>query len=268
MMGMARALTIAGSDSGGGAGLQADLKTFMAFGVYGMCAVTAVTAQNTLGVQTAQELPVALIEQQVRSVTSDIGVDAVKTGMLSSAAIVAAVSALVRELRLTRLVVDPVMVAKGGHPLLAEDARQAVLEQLLPLAMVATPNVPEAEALTGLQVRSVKEMRAAAVLLHDRGVRWVVVKGGHLPVEEDAVDVVYDGSEFTELRAPRTPTKHTHGTGCTFSAAICAGLARGYEPLVAIRLAKEYVTQAIATAPALGQGHGPVNHLAGVRAPW
>ncbi|MSQ26276.1 MAG: bifunctional hydroxymethylpyrimidine kinase/phosphomethylpyrimidine kinase [Dehalococcoidia bacterium] len=265
---MARALTIAGSDSGGGAGVQADLKTFMAFGVHGMSAVTAVTAQNTLGVQAAQELPVGLIEQQIRSVTSDIGVDAVKTGMLSSTAIVAAVGALVRELRLTRLVVDPVMMAKGGHPLLAEDARQAVLDQLLPQAMVATPNLPEAEALTGMQVRSVQEMRAAAVLLHERGARWVVVKGGHLRAEEDAVDVVYDGREFTELRAPRTPTRNTHGTGCTFSAAICAGLAKGYPPLNAIRLAKEYVTQAIATGPRLGQGHGPVNHLAGVRSIW
>ena len=265
---MARALTIAGSDSGGGAGLQADLKTFLAFGVHGMSAVTAVTVQNTLGVQAAQELPVALIEQQIRSVVSDIGVDAVKTGMLASTAIVAAVSALVRELGLTRLVVDPVMIAKGGHALLAAEARQAMLALLLPQALVATPNVPEAEALTGVQVRSVKEMRAAAALLHERGARWVVVKGGHLAAAEDAVDVVYDGREFTELRAPRTPTKHTHGTGCTFSAAICAGLAKGYAPLVAIRLAKEYVTQAIATGPALGQGHGPVNHLAGVRTPW
>ena len=265
---MARALTIAGSDSGGGAGIQADLKTFMAFGVHGMSAVTAVTAQNTLGVQAAADISVALIEQQVRSVTSDIGVDAVKTGMLSSAAIVTAVSALVREMRLTRLVVDPVMIAKGGYALLTTEARQAVLDLLLPQAMVATPNVPEAEALTGMEVRNVKGMQAAAVVLCERGARWVVVKGGHLPIEEDAVDVVYDGREFTELRAPRTPTKNTHGTGCTFSAAICAGLAKGQTPLDAIRLAKEYVTQAIATGPSLGQGHGPLNHRAGMHSTW
>ena len=263
-----RALTIAGSDSGGGAGIQADLKTFMAFGVYGMTVVTAVTAQNTLGVQSAMELPLDLIEAQLRSVTSDIGVDAVKTGMLSSAPVVERVCDLARELELPNLVVDPVMIAKGGHPLLTEDAWALLRDRLLPLALVVTPNVPEAEALTGRTVETLDDARSAAKDLRASGCAWVVVKGGHLADGSEAVDVVYDGREFHELRTRRYETRNTHGTGCTFSAAIAAGLAKGAPVLDAIRQAKLYVAQAIACSFDLGSGHGPTNHLAGVSSPW
>jgi hydroxymethylpyrimidine/phosphomethylpyrimidine kinase len=263
-----RALTIAGSDSGGGAGIQADLKTFSAFGVYGMSALTAVTAQNTVGVFGVEELPLSLIAAQLDAVMGDIGADAAKTGMLSSAPIVALVAQKVQELRIPNLVVDPVMVAKSGDMLLAEEAQSAVREAILPVALVVTPNTPEAEALTGLRVDSLAAMREAATRLHAMGVRWVVVKGGHLPLEGEAVDVVYDGREFTELRAPRYPTKNTHGTGCTFSAAIAASLARGLAPLEAIRRAKAYVSRAIETSLAIGHGHGPTNHLVGVESEW
>ncbi len=263
-----RALTIAGSDSGGGAGIQADLKTFMAFGVYGMSVVTAVTAQNTRGVQAALELPLDLIEAQLRSVASDIGVDALKTGMLSSAPVVERVCDLVRELALPNLVVDPVMIAKGGHLLLTKDAWKTVRDRLLPLALVATPNAHEAEALTGRPVESLDDARAAARELHASGCRWVVVKGGHVQGGEDAVDVVFDGREFHELRTRRYETRSTHGTGCTFSAAIAAGLAKGLPVLEAIQRAKLYVAQAIAASLRLGSGHGPTNHLAGVSSAW
>ena len=261
-----RALTIAGSDSGGGAGIQADLKTFSAFGVYGMSVLTAITAQNTLGVQAAYELPLDLIEAQLRSVASDIGVDALKTGMLSSAPVVELVCDLLEELRLPNLVVDPVMVAKGGHPLLSQDAQRVVRERLLPLATVVTPNLHEAAALTGRRVASLEEMRAAAREMRSTGGRWVVVKGGHL--EGDAVDVLFDGAEMLELRAPRCPTGNTHGTGCTFSAAIAAGLAKGLGPREAVHRAKAYVTRAIESSWTLGSGHGPTNHLVGVTSQW
>ncbi len=264
---MPRALTIAGSDSGGGAGIQADLKSFAAFGVYGMSAITAVTAQNTLGVQDALELPIALIEKQLRSVVSDIGVDAAKTGMLSSSEVVRLVASLIKELRIPHLVVDPVMIAKGGHPLLAEEARATVRTHLLPLATIVTPNTHEAAALTGLRVETLAEMKRAAREIRAAGAKWVVVKGGHAETA-DAIDVVYNGRSFTELRAKRIPTKNTHGTGCTFSAAIAAGLAKGARPDEAIAKAKAYVTQAIATAAPLGHGHGPTNHLAGTTSRW
>lgn len=263
-----RALTIAGSDSGGGAGIQADLKTFTAFGVYGMSALTAVTAQNTVGVFGVEELPLSFIAAQIDAVMNDIGADAAKTGMLSSAPIVALVADKVREHGIGNLVVDPVMVAKSGDPLLAEDARAAVRDLLLPVSLVVTPNAPEADALTGVKVESIETMREAAVRLHAQGVRWVVVKGGHLPIEGEAIDLVYDGHEFTELRSPRYPTKNTHGTGCTFSAAIAAGLARGLGPLDAIRRAKSYVSRAIESSLAIGRGHGPTNHLVGVSSEW
>lgn len=266
--GPARALTIAGSDSGGGAGIQADLKTFMAFGVFGMSAITALTAQNTVGVQGIHPVPLDFIDEQLNSVMSDIGTDAAKTGMLGSAAVVDRVADGITRLRIPNLVVDPVMVAKSGDVLLAEDARNAVRERLLPLATVVTPNLPEAEALTGLPVRDLEEMRTAAQALKQLGVRWVVLKGGHLPDNQDPVDLVYDGATFEELRAPRTHSRNTHGTGCTFSAAIAAGLALGREPRAAIRVAKQYISAAIATAPSLGHGHGPTNHLTGVSSPW
>jgi len=263
-----RALTIAGSDSGGGAGIQADLKTFSAFGVYGMTAVTAITAQNTVGVQAILELPVDLVTAQIDSVMSDIGVDAAKTGMLGSFEIVQAVSDAIQDRGIPRLVVDPVMVAKSGDVLLQDDAVEAVRTQLLPLALVATPNLPEAEVLTGLAIRDQNGMRIAARAIAALGVEWVIIKGGHLSDDQDAVDLVFDGREFASLSSPRVATKNTHGTGCTFSAAIAAGLARGLQPGEAIRRAKRYVTRAIETSLAIGAGHGPTNHLVGTQSEW
>ena len=259
-----RALTIAGSDSGGGAGIQADLKTFFALGVYGMSAITALTAQNTLGVQGVHEAPPEFVAQQIDSVLSDIGADAAKTGMLASAAIIEAVADRLRAHRLQRLVVDPVMVAKSGDPLLAPDAVEALRRLLLPLSLVITPNLPEAERLTGLSIETRGDMREAARRLHDMGARYVVVKGGHVKADPArAVDVVFDGARFTEIEAPRIATPHTHGTGCTFSAAIAAYLARGLEPLDAIRRAKAFITRAIQAAVPVGAGHGPTHHWAG-----
>ncbi len=265
----ARALTIAGSDSGGGAGIQADLKTFAALGAYGMSAITAITAQNTIGVQAAYELPTSLIAAQIESVISDIGVDVAKTGMLSSPAIIEVVAEHVRRWRL-RLVVDPVMVAKSGDALLQPQAVATLRSVLLPLAEVVTPNLPEAAVLIGQPITSIAEMRAAARAIHALGPRAVVIKGGHL--EEDgagsgpsassqALDILFDGETMHELVAPRYATPHTHGTGCTFSAAITALLARGLPLVDAVEGAKRYITGAIQHAPGLGHGHGPVDHF-------
>jgi hydroxymethylpyrimidine/phosphomethylpyrimidine kinase len=265
---MKKALTIAGSDSGGGAGIQADLKTFMAFGVYGMSAVTALTAQNTVGVQGIFEVSPEFVREQIRSVMTDIGTDAAKTGMLSNAAIVAAVAGAVREFRIPNLVVDPVMVAKSGDPLLAPEARKAVREKLLPLATVITPNLFEAEALLGRRIEDLAAMKKAARDLREIGCRWVVLKGGHLDIGSRAVDVLYDGKELVLLRAPRLASRNTHGTGCTFASAIAAGLARELPPPEAVRRAKKYVTEAIRRGLSLGRGHGPTDHLAGVRSRW
>ena len=263
-----RALTIAGSDSGGGAGIQADLKTFTTFGVYGMSVVTAVTAQNTLGVQAAHELPLDLIEAQLRGVTSDIGVDAVKTGMLSSAPLVHRVCDLLEELRLPNLVVDPVMIAKGGRSLLAEDAVAALRDRLLPLAKVVTPNLHEAGALIGRPVSTLEDARDAARRLRCADGQIIVVKGGHLVGTDDAVDVAFDGETVHELAAPRYDTPNTHGTGCTLSAAIAAGLAQGLSAIKAARKAKSYVTEAVRGSLDLGGGHGPTYHMAGLESLW
>lgn len=265
---IAKALTIAGSDSGGGAGIQADLKTFSAFGVHGMTVLTAVTAQNTLGVQAAKQLPPDLAEAQLRSVVSDIGVDALKTGMLSSESMVHRISDLLEELGLPNLVVDPVMIAKGGYPLLDENAQKVLRDRLLPLATVVTPNLPEATALVGRPVRTIRDMREAAQELASYGPSWVVLKGGHLGSDQEAIDVVYNGSVFDELISNRIETKNTHGTGCTFSAAIVAGLAKGKRPDDAIRDAKGYVTRAIEHALDIGSGHGPTNHHVGLSGQW
>lgn len=261
---MKRALTIAGSDSGGGAGLQADLKTFAALGVYGMSAVTAITAQNTVGVQGVIELPAEFVGLQIDSVVTDIGVDAVKTGMLSNAEIISMVAGKVRQYNLPNLVVDPVMVAKSGDPLLREDARQALIEDLIPLAVVLTPNLHEARALTGMEIENLDTMKEAARAIHRLGVRNVVVKGGHLPGSDKSIDVLYDGENFTEFSAPRIQTKNTHGTGCTFASAIAAELAKGRSVQEAVRAAKAYLTMTLRASAHLhlGQGHGPLNHLA------
>ncbi|HKV01760.1 MAG TPA: bifunctional hydroxymethylpyrimidine kinase/phosphomethylpyrimidine kinase [Ktedonobacteraceae bacterium] len=253
-----RALTIAGSDSGGGAGIQADLKTFAALGVYGLSALTAITVQNTLGVQAAQDLPPELVEAQIDAVLEDIGADAAKTGMLSRSSIIEAVARCVSRWNL-RLVVDPVMVAKGGDPLLQPEAITTLSTMLLPLAEVITPNLYEAEVLTGQRIETLDDMRAAAQAIHALGPRHVVVKGGHRAA--DPVDVYFDGERFVELRAERISTPHTHGTGCTFSAAIAAFMARGLPVDAAVTGAKDYITEAIRHAPGLGKGHGPIGHF-------
>ena len=256
---MPSVLTIAGSDSSAGAGIQADLKTFAALGVYGTCAITAITAQNTLGVGSVQEMPPDIVAAQIEAVVTDIRPDAVKTGMLASAAIIEVVAAKVREHGLPNLVVDPVMVAKSGDRLLREDA-VAALRELLPLATVVTPNLPEAEALTARPVQSDEDVRRAAEEIVGLGARAVVVKGGHRESAE-AVDVLYDGKSFREYSAPRVETTSTHGTGCTFASAIAAGLAGGLPLAEAVGEAKAYLTEALRRAYPIGGGHGPVHHF-------
>jgi hydroxymethylpyrimidine/phosphomethylpyrimidine kinase len=252
-------LTIAGSDSGGGAGIQADLRTFAAHGVHGASAITAVTAQNSVAVLDWIALEPRMVVAQIEAVASDMPVAAAKTGMLATAAIVSAVAEAARRLPLPLVVVDPVMVAKSGDRLLDPDAETAYRERLLPIATVVTPNLPEAEALLGRPVRTLGQMREAARALQAMGPRAVVVKGGHL--EGDAVDVFFDGIELAELPAPRIATANTHGTGCTYSAAIAARLALGDPLLTAVRGAKEYLTEAIRRSYSVGRGHGPVDHL-------
>jgi hydroxymethylpyrimidine/phosphomethylpyrimidine kinase len=254
-----RVLTIAGSDSGGGAGIQADLKTMLALGVHGMSVVTAVTAQNSLGVQGAWELPEEAVRAQFRAVVDDIGVQAVKTGMLSSAALAGTVADLLTGLRVP-VVVDPVGVSKHGDPLLAAEAVEVVRTRLLPLATVVTPNLDEVTQLTGVVVTGEAGMRdaAAAVLAH--GPRWVLVKGGHLPASAQAVDLLTDGRAEHWYRAPRHGNPHTHGTGCTLAGAIASHLALGHDVPRAVGLAKRYVSGAIAAGFPLGAGIGPVDH--------
>ncbi|MDT0341172.1 bifunctional hydroxymethylpyrimidine kinase/phosphomethylpyrimidine kinase [Streptomyces litchfieldiae] len=252
-----RVLTVAGSDSGGGAGIQADLKTMLALGTHGMSVLTAVTAQNSLGVQGAWELPAEAVVQQFRSVVDDIGVQAVKTGMLASAELVETVAGLLATVA-APVVVDPVGVSKHGDPLLAPDALDAVRAKLLPVATVATPNLPETAQLTGVAVESEADMPRAAAALLAHGPRWVLIKGGHLPGE--AVDLLTDGNEEHWLRAPRLDNRHTHGTGCTLASATAARLAMGDSVPEAVAAAKEYVTGAIAAGFPLGAGIGPVHH--------
>ena len=257
---MPSVLTIAGSDSSAGAGIQADLKTFAALGVYGTSALTAITAQNTRAVTAVQEVPPDIVAAQIDAVVTDIRPDAVKTGMLAGAAIIEVVAAKVKEHRLANLVVDPVMVAKSGDRLLREDAVAALRGLLLPLAAVVTPNLPEAEVLAGQRIGSEEDARRAAKEIVRLGAGAVVVKGGHREGPE-AVDVLYDGNRFRDYSAPRVDTTSTHGTGCTFASAVAAYLARG-EPLAeAVGRAKEYVTEALRRAYPIGGGHGPVHHF-------
>lgn len=256
-----RVLTVAGSDSGGGAGIQADLKTFCAFGVYGMTAITAVTAQNTQGVDAVFPLPPSMVAQQIESVMGDIGVDAAKTGMLHSAPIIEVVAATFRKWSVEKLVVDPVMVAKSGAPLLEKDAQKALVTELFPIAYLVTPNLEEAEALAGFPVRSFADMERAAREIWDKGPRYVLVKGGHLP-DGEATDILFDGERFLRFSSPRVVTRNTHGTGCTYSAAICALLALGYGVEEAVARAKAYMHLVITHALPLGKGFGPTNHLA------
>jgi hydroxymethylpyrimidine/phosphomethylpyrimidine kinase len=258
------ALTIAGSDSGGGAGLQADLKTFLACRVHGMSAVTAVTVQNSLGLSGFYELPPHAVAEQIESVVSDIGVGAAKTGMLASAQIMAAVAQTVHRLGVTPFVVDPVAASQHGDPLLRPDAIAALRELIIPLATIVTPNLGEAALLTGREVRSPADMADAARALHALGPKWVLVKGGHLD-SGDAVDLLYDGTDFVELTARRFATLHTHGSGDTLAAAITAALARGLGMVDAVREGKRFITAAVQGSFALGKGRGPVGHFWRVR---
>jgi hydroxymethylpyrimidine/phosphomethylpyrimidine kinase len=255
---MRTALTIAGSDSSGGAGIQADLKTFEAHGVFGMTAITAITAQNTLGVSRVLALPPEMVVAQIDAVVDDLGADATKIGMLGNAAIATAVAEALRRHALVHVVLDTVMVAKGGAALLDDDAVDVIREALLPLAHITTANVPEATALTGIPITTVADLRRAAEALVAAGARAVVVKGGHL--EGPAIDVFHDGRGMYELAAERIVTRHSHGTGCTFASAIAARLALGDGLAEAVAAAKRYVTRAIAQAPGLGRGHGPLRH--------
>ncbi|MHC5909062.1 bifunctional hydroxymethylpyrimidine kinase/phosphomethylpyrimidine kinase [Streptomyces sp. S6] len=252
-----RVLTVAGSDSGGGAGIQADLKTMLALGVHGMSVVTAVTAQNSLGVQGAWELPADAVRAQYRSVVDDIGVQAVKTGMLASAELVETVAELLTTTA-APVVVDPVGVSKHGDPLLAASALDSVRHRLLPAATVATPNLDEVRRLTGVRVESEAGMRDAAKAVLEFGPGWALIKGGHLA--GDAVDLLTDGSEEHWLRSPRYDNRHTHGTGCTLASAIASELAKGAAVPEAVTAAKGYVTGAIRAGFALGGGIGPVDH--------
>lgn len=258
---MYRALTIAGSDSGGGAGIQADLKTFAALGVYGTSVLTSITAQNTVGVQGIYDLPPEFVVLQIDSVLTDIGAHAVKTGMLSNAKIIAMVAEKLRRYQVENLVIDPVMIAKSGDPLLREEAHVTLVHDLFPLAKVVTPNLHEARVLSRLPISSLEEMKEAAKAIHRLGPQNVVVKGGHL--EGESVDLLYDGRQFLEFPGPRLETKNDHGTGCTFASAIAAGLAKGHDVPTAVRTAKEYITQALQGAIGweLGEGHGPVHHF-------
>jgi hydroxymethylpyrimidine/phosphomethylpyrimidine kinase len=257
---MKTALTIAGSDSGGGAGIQADLKTFAAHGVYGTSAITAVTAQNTVGVTGVVALSTDIITLQIEAVAGDIGADAVKTGMLATAAIVEAVAAAIDTLELPSVVVDPVMIAKSGDRLLEDDAVAAIRAELLRRALVVTPNIPEAEILAGMTIASQADAREAARRILAFGPGAVLVKGGHLDGPE-VVDLLYDGREFHEFRGPRIDSRNTHGTGCTFSAALAANLALGRPLRDAVDRSKSYVANAIRHGLAIGHGHGPLDHF-------
>ena len=256
------ALTIAGSDSGGGAGIQADIKAMQAHGVFAASVVTAVTAQNTQAVLDAFELPLDLIARQMDAAYDDFDVRATKTGMLSSATIIATVAATLRQRRVAPLVVDPVMISKGGYSLLRDDAVETLCEQLLPLASLVTPNAREARRLAGFDVDSEAGQEEAAAAIHALGPQAVLVKGGHVDETGDhAVDVLYDGKRMHAFRAPRIATRNTHGTGCTYASAIAANLARGFSLVESVGRAKRYVTAAIRCAPDIGKGHGPVDHF-------
>jgi hydroxymethylpyrimidine/phosphomethylpyrimidine kinase len=257
------ALTIAGSDASGGAGIQADLKTFHQLGVYGQAAITLITVQNSLCLSRVEVLPVDLVAEQIAALLEDCPPAAAKTGALGSIAIVEAIARMAAAFAFP-LVVDPVMVSKHGRSLFPAEAVEALLTHLLPVAALVTPNLDEAEALTGIPVRTPANMREAARRLHGRGARAVLVKGGHLAGDagSDAIDILYDGAEFREFSAPRIATRHTHGTGCTYSAAITAGLARGLALADAVGRAKQFISEAIRTNPGLGHGAGPVNHFA------
>ena len=257
-------LTIAGSDSGGGAGIQADLKTFQMRGVFGTSVLTAVTAQNTLGVSAVHLIPTDIITAQIEAVRSDFEIRAYKIGMLGTAQVIECVAENLKKCRFGKRVLDPVMIAKGGAPLLQDSAVEAMKRLLLPDTDILTPNLPEAEALTGVRIENRQDAERAAKILQDCGVKNVVIKGGHLgdSRSEYCTDRLFTPDEVFEFTDRRFPTAHTHGTGCTFSACIAAELAKGFETLEAVQTAKKYITEAIRNPLNIGAGHGPVNHWA------
>ncbi|MDX8362016.1 bifunctional hydroxymethylpyrimidine kinase/phosphomethylpyrimidine kinase [Cytobacillus sp. IB215316] len=260
-MNVYKALTIAGSDSGGGAGIQADLKTFQELDVFGMSAITAVTAQNTLGVQGVFPLTVEATIQQIDSIATDLAPDAIKTGMLFSSELIKAVANKISEYRWQHIIVDPVMVAKGGAALLQEEAVTTLKKYLIPLAYVITPNIPEAEIIAGIKINNLDDRQKAAKMIHELGAQNVIIKGGH---DEDdiVVDLLFDGDEFYEFHNKRIETRHTHGTGCTFAAAITAEIAKGKAIYEAIETAEAFIQAAIQHELGIGLGHGPTNHWA------
>jgi hydroxymethylpyrimidine/phosphomethylpyrimidine kinase len=259
---MRKALTIAGSDSGGGAGIQADLKTFQELEVFGMSALTAVTAQNTLGVHGVYPMSVEAVLKQIQAIGEDMGTDALKTGMLFNAEIIEAVSGQLKVYNWKNVVVDPVMIAKGGASLLQTEAISAMKQYLLPISKVITPNIPEAEVLTGMTIQTLEQKRDAAKRLWDLGVKNVVIKGGHDENQAESIDLLFDGTEFYTFASKRMETQNTHGTGCTFSAAITAELAKGSNVYDAVSKAKDFIQAAIEDQLGIGKGHGPTNHWA------
>ncbi|MBD3195521.1 MAG: bifunctional hydroxymethylpyrimidine kinase/phosphomethylpyrimidine kinase [Candidatus Lokiarchaeota archaeon] len=260
---MKKVLTIAGSDSGGGAGIQADLKAFAARGVYGMSAITALTAQNTVGVQGIFEVSPDFVAQQIDSVMSDIGADAWKTGMLSNTKIIEVVKEKVNEYNIERLICDPVMVAKSGDPLLKQEAQDILINKLLPLTFIITPNKHEAEVISKMKISDIEEAKKVAIKIHEMGAKNVIIKGGHFLDPIQAIDVLYDGKEISTVSGPRIDTTNTHGTGCTYASSIAAEIAKGYQFKDAVKIAKEYLTKTIEAAVNLnlGNGHGPLNHF-------
>lgn len=256
---MKTALTIAGSDCGGGAGIQADLKTFSAQGVFGMSVITAVTAQNTVEVRGVQNIDLPMIEAQLEAVFEDIQVDAVKIGMLSSSDVIETVANTLKKYKLPEIVLDPVMISKAGHHLLQEEAIIALKQFMIPMATLITPNIPEAEVLTGKSIVSKEDMKQACKELHALGAKTVLVKGGHL--QGDPNDLFFDGHDFYWYKEKRIHTKNTHGTGCTLSSAIAANLAKGYSLVESVEQSKEYITNAIRQSLDIGKGHGPVHHF-------
>ena len=255
-----RALTIAGSDSGGGAGIQADLKTFTAHKVYGASVITSVTAQNTKGVIGIHDLPAVFVEKQIESVIGDIGFDSIKIGMLSNKEIIELVSKKISELNLENIVLDTVMVATSGDKLLKDDSINALKTDLIPLVDIITPNIYEAELLTKLKISSLDDMKDAATHLIKLNCNYVLVKGGHLKNSDFSIDILYDGNRFDEFKSKRIDTKNTHGTGCTYSSAIAANLAKGLNIQKSVENAKKYVTEAISNSFNIGKGNGPLNH--------
>lgn len=256
---MKNVLTIAGSDTCGGAGIQADLKTFSAHGTYGMSVITAVTVQNTQGVFGCQDITPDIIKGQIDAIYTDIDVSAVKVGMVSKIETIHAIADKLEQYQAKNVVVDPVMISKSGFDLMHPDAKETLIKRLLPLAFVVTPNLPEAEVMTGMRIENLEQMEQAARMIYKMGAKNVLIKGGHL--EHDATDLLFDGEKVIALKSERIPTKNTHGTGCTLSSAIAANLARGKSVEEAVRISKDYITVAIEHALEIGKGVGPTNHF-------